>query len=242
MEWPSECPEEFRVEYERHLQTVEGGPLKVFRMPRYEVGPHPVNYVDYECAFAAYHLGRLAPKRVLDVASYRQFVLGLIARCQVTSVDVRERKVMVPRSETVVVCDAKRLDLPDNYFDVVLSLCAVEHFGLGRYGDEFDLDADRKALTEMIRVLKPGGRLILTTSINRAGPHIAFNAHRVYDYATIQAFFPGLICEEEKFYDHKIGDFCSLEEVTESPNVWGIYLGCWMKEHETEQPDRLAHD
>lgn len=226
----NQAPAEFKAEYEKQLRILEeGSPLQVFREPRYDAGAHPVSYMDYECAFAAHHLSRLAPKKILDIASYRHFVLGLLAHYQVTSLDVRERKVMVPSRETILVCDAKKLDLPDNHFDVVVSLCALEHFGLGRYGDEFDLDADQKAVAEIIRVLKPGGRLIVTTTITRAQPAIAFNAHRLYDYGMIQAFFAGLICEEERFYDHKVGGFCSLEEITETPNVWGVYLGCWMK-------------
>jgi SAM-dependent methyltransferase len=164
----------------------------------------------------------------LDVGSYRHFILGLLAYFQITTIDVRERKPIFPR-ERVITCDAKKLDLPDDSFDLVLSLCALEHFGLGRYGDEFDLHADQKAFAEMIRVLKPGGRVLFTTTITRARPSIAFNAHRIYNYEMLKAFCAGLTCLEEKFYSHKLKGFCSLEEVTTDPEWWDVYLGCWEK-------------
>jgi ubiquinone/menaquinone biosynthesis C-methylase UbiE len=106
----------------------------------------------------------------------------------------------------------------------VVSLCALEHFGLGRYGDEFDMNADKKALSEMIRVLKPNGRLILSTTITRARPTIVFNAHRIYSHKMLRKFLNDLICEDEKFFSKRIGDFCSLNEITEKPKWYMIDL------------------
>ena len=223
-------PKEFMVNYNQHLTQLRKNPrrFKIFRNLSYEVGVHPANYIDYECGFAAYRISRLNPKNILDIGSYRHFVLGMLSHFQVTTIDIRDR-TPISNNEVVVTCDAKKLNLPDNEFDVVTSLCALEHFGLGRYGDELDLDADKKAFEEMIRVLKPGGHLIFTTTITRAQPSIAFNAHRIYSYEMLRTFCANLICGEERFYSHKIGDFCSLEEVTVEPNVWDVYCGCWKK-------------
>jgi SAM-dependent methyltransferase len=49
------------------------------------------------------------------------------------------------------VMDAEALDLPDAAFDAVVSLCAVSHF-----------PNIARAITEMHRVLKPGGRLVVS--------------------------------------------------------------------------------
>jgi SAM-dependent methyltransferase len=223
-------PREFRSQYNADLAKLKKNPggFHIFREPLFEKGGHPENFMDYECGFAADHIGRAKPKKVLDVGSYRHFILGLLAHFQITTVDVRERKPISPR-ERVITCDAKRLNLPDDSFDLVLSLCALEHFGLGRYGDEFDSHADQKAFAEMIRVLKPGGRILFTTTVTRARPSVAFNAHRIYNYEMLKAFCAGLICLEEKFYSHKLKGFCSPEEVTTHPTGWDVYLGCWEK-------------
>jgi len=223
-------PRECRVQYNEDLARLKKNPggFHIFKEPLYEKGVHPENFTDSECGFAAYHIRRAKPKKILDVGSYRHFILGLLAHFQITTIDVRERNPISPR-EGVITCDAKKLDLPDDSFDLVLSLCALEHFGLGRYGDEFDLHADQKAFAEMIRVLKPGGRVLFTTTITRARPSIAFNAHRIYNYKMLQAFCAGLTCLEEKFYSHKLKGFCSPEEVTTDPKWWDVYLGCWEK-------------
>lgn len=223
-------PREFRAEYNRNLAKLKKNRrgFRIFKEPLYERGAHPGNFTDYECGFAAHHIRRAKPKKVLDVGSYRHFILGLLAHYPITTIDVRERKPISER-EVVITCDAKKLNLPDHSFDLVLSLCALEHFGLGRYGDEFDLQADQKAFAEMIRVLKPGGRLIFSTTITRARPSIAFNAHRIYNHKMLKAFCAGLICLEERFYSHSMKDFCSPEKITTHPKWWDVYLGCWEK-------------
>lgn len=200
----------------------------VFQEPINESGIHPENFIDFECAFAARHIRRAEPKKILDVGSYRHFVLGLLAHYSVTTVDVRSRRT-IGENEILLTCDAKKITLPDDSFDLVLSLCALEHFGLGRYGDELDLEADQKAIREMIRVLKPGGYLIFTTTITRCQPAIAFNAHRIYNHEMLKTLCDDLICIEEKFYSHRMKSFCSLEEITTAPKGWDVYLGCWKK-------------
>lgn len=203
----------------------------------HDVGTHPASYADWECSFCASHIRRVRPEQILDVGSYRAFILGLLAHYTVTTVDVRDREPMAS-NETVITCDAKNLLVADGQFDVVTSLCALEHFGLGRYGDEIDLDADRQAVSEMVRVLKPGGRLILTTIIRNGEPILAFNAHRVYNYELIASLFSSLVCEDERVFSTKLSEFCSVEEYHSRADsrdryAWDVYCGCWIK---TETP------
>jgi SAM-dependent methyltransferase len=217
-------------EYERNLEALRRAPgrFQVFREPVFNGGSHPENFVDFECAFAAREIRRLAPRSILDVGSYRHFLLGLQAHFPVTTVDVRERQPLFPE-ETALTGDAKKLGLPDRSFDLVLSLCTLEHLGLGRYGDELDFEADRKAFREWVRILRPGGYLIFSTTITRARPAIGFNAHRIYDYEMLREFCRGLGPLEEKFYSHRLKAFCLQEEVTADPQGWDVYCGCWQK-------------
>jgi SAM-dependent methyltransferase len=205
-----------------------GRGFSVFPAFRYDVGSHPRSYIDSQCEFAARNLATRHPTTVLDIGSYRHFVIGLSASYNLTSLDIRQRDSSLD-TETVLIGDAKQLDIRSDSFDAVVSLCALEHFGLGRYGDEFDPNADEKAFNEMVRVLKPGGILVFTTTITRAAPSIAFNAHRIYDYAMIGALCAGLELSEETFLSLKTGKFCSLEQVSNSPAVFDIYCGCWTK-------------
>ncbi len=223
-------PSAFMAEYKRNLAKLRNNPqgFHIFKELLYDAGTHPEGYIDCECAFAARHIGALNPQFILDVGSYRHFVMGLLTHFEVTTVDVRNRE-SISSKESVITCDARSLALEDNSFDLVLSLCTLEHVGLGRYGDEFDLDGDKKAFREMVRVLKRGGHLIFTTNITRAQPSIAFNAHRIYSHKMLRNLCDGLSCVEEKFYSMASQSLCSAEQITTELESWDIYCGCWEK-------------
>src|SRR5439155_6752692 len=125
------------------------------------------------------------PASLLDIGSYRDFVLGLSAAYRVNSLDFREAP-KINENQTVVVGDAKALGFPNDYFDAIVSLSSIEHFGLGRYGDEFDLAADTKAMNEMKRCLKPGGQLIFSTTLTTGPACLVYNSHRIYSYPMLQ--------------------------------------------------------
>jgi SAM-dependent methyltransferase len=143
--------------------------------------------------------------------------------------DVRSRSP-VTENETVVTGDVKKIDFLDNYFDCIVSLCSIEHFGLGRYGDEFDPLGDSKAMDEIFRVLKHGGILILSTTVHRCPPSIAFNAHRIYSYPAIECLHGNMDVVEQVFFSKSLGRACSAGQVTGSPFHWDIYCGCWRKQ------------
>jgi len=63
--------------------------------------------------------------------------------------------------------------------DSVSCLHAIEHFGLGRYGDRLDPEGHLAAFKNIIRMLRPGGTLYISVPIGRAN-EVHFNAHRVF--------------------------------------------------------------
>jgi len=63
--------------------------------------------------------------------------------------------------------------------DSVSCLHAIEHFGLGRYGDPLDPDGHLKGFNNIVRMLKPGGTLYMSFPIAMAN-EVHFNAHRVF--------------------------------------------------------------
>jgi demethylmenaquinone methyltransferase/2-methoxy-6-polyprenyl-1,4-benzoquinol methylase len=101
--------------------------------------------------------------RVLDVAGgtadmARRFAGAVGAEGQVVLTDVnaamlalgRDRMLDTGRISPAVRCDAERLPFADGYFD-----CACVAFGLR------NMTHKEQALSEMTRVLKPGGRLLV---------------------------------------------------------------------------------
>jgi hypothetical protein len=64
----------------------------------------------------------------------------------------------------------------------------VEHVGLGRYGEPLDPDGDLKAMSELKRVVSPGGSLLFVVPVGGV-PRLIFNAHRIYEPQTVIDYF-----------------------------------------------------
>ena len=203
---------EFLKKYDLDFELVKNNQrrFEVHKAYRYQVGEHPKTQKEFEFEFLASHLYKEKPLKILDIGSYRAFILGLLAHYDVTTVDIRTRKPIL-ENETVVNCDAKSLNFPDNSFDTVTSIEALPHLGLARYGDELDLDADIKTFHEMIRVLKPGGILIFTTTITGGKPSIAWNARRNYSYEMIREFVKDWIWWKKNFLIVKVDVFAHVK-------------------------------
>ncbi|MGK0230857.1 MAG: SAM-dependent methyltransferase, partial [Gammaproteobacteria bacterium] len=67
----------------------------------------------------------------------------------------------------------------DSITDSISCLHAIEHFGLGRYGDPIDPQGHFKGVKNIVRMLKPGGTLYISFPIGFADA-VHFNAHRVF--------------------------------------------------------------
>jgi SAM-dependent methyltransferase len=98
-----------------------------------------------------------------------------------------------------VAADITRLPFADGSVQSLSSLHVIEHIGLGRYGDRIDPDGWRSGLSELARVLAPGGRLYLSTPVGR--DRVCFNAHRVFSPTAIVGALPGLKLERFAMVD-----------------------------------------
>lgn len=222
----------FMEKYDYYYKLVENNKrgFKVLKNPVFYGGEHPIDHADRICEFAAFHLHNTKPEKVLDIGAWRKFTIGLLGHYDVTTIDIRNIKSSLD-NETIMKCDAKKLDIPSNSFDAVICIGGFYTFGLGRYGEEFDLNGDIKAFNEMIRVLRPGGILIFLATITKKDPTIFFNRCRIYNYEMIQRFCDGLDCVDERYISRSAKNFCSVDEIIEpSPaNGYDNYLGCWTK-------------
>ena len=133
----------------------------------------------FQDLWAARKIFQRRPECHIDVGSRIDgFVAHLLTFMPVTVIDVRPLTSRIPGLD-FVRADATNLDgFSDRSVDSVSSLHAIEHFGLGRYGDSVDPDGWRKALLALQRVLRPGGRLYLSVPVGRE--RLCFNAHRIF--------------------------------------------------------------
>jgi len=120
----------------------------------------PVRHVD---------IGSRVDGLVAHVASFRPIVV----------MDIRNIPSVIPNIE-FIQADLMRFPDPDfmERFDSLSCLHALEHFGLGRYGDPINYDGHLVGLTNMTALLAPGGKFYFSVPV---GPQrIEFNAHRVF--------------------------------------------------------------
>jgi Caenorhabditis protein of unknown function, DUF268 len=77
----------------------------------------------------------------------------------------------------------------EEYTDSVSCLHAIEHFGLGRYGDKVNINGHAKGLDNIYKLLKKNGKFYFSTPI---GPQrIEFDAHRVFSLRYLLEIFEG---------------------------------------------------
>jgi len=120
------------------------------------------------------------PIRHIDIGSRIDgFVAHVATFREIEIFDIRQIKSEV---KNIVFKQADLMQLPDNMrecCDSLSSLHAIEHFGLGRYGDPIDIDGHLKAINNLHLMLKPNGKFYLSVPIGRQ--RIDFNAHRVFN-------------------------------------------------------------
>jgi hypothetical protein len=112
-------------------------------------------------------IGSRVDSFVAHVASFRKIEIFDIR--QVTS----EIPNVIFRQLDLMVSEHNFVD----YADSVSCLHALEHFGLGRYGDPIDINGFEKGFSNISKVVKNNGLLYLSIPIGRA--RVEFNAHRI---------------------------------------------------------------
>ncbi|MEI6916447.1 MAG: DUF268 domain-containing protein, partial [Armatimonadota bacterium] len=110
--------------------------------------------------------------------------------------------------------DVLKLDPAELQFDVILSCSTIEHVGLsGRYNSNEAEDGDVDAMRHMRKLMKPGGKMILTLSVGRDEVFRPF--HRVYGPVRLPLLLEGYKILDE-FYWRKDGanvwQRCSKDE------------------------------
>lgn len=100
--------------------------------------------------------------------------------------DVRPVTTLIPGvvfKQVDLMCPVALTSAGVGYCDSLSCLHAIEHFGLGRYGDPIDPHGYERGIANMAQLLKPDGRIYLSTPIGQQ--RVEFNAHRVFDPRTI---------------------------------------------------------
>lgn len=120
------------------------------------------------------------PEKHVDIGSRVDgFVAHVASFREIEVFDVRPITTQIPG------VTFKQADLMVNvegmvgYCDSISCLHALEHFGLGRYGDPIDPNGYESGIRNMAIILRSGGAFYLSVPVGIE--RVEFNAHRVFD-------------------------------------------------------------
>ena len=119
------------------------------------------------------------PQKHVDIGSRIDgFVAHVASFRQIEVFDIRPITVSVPGVVFRQADFMKPLEELKEYCDSLSCLHALEHFGLGRYGDSLEAQGHESGLRNMAHILQPGGKFYLSVPLGRE--RVEFNAHRIF--------------------------------------------------------------
>jgi SAM-dependent methyltransferase len=173
--------------------------------------------------FVAQQIFKNNPQRHIDIGS---LVDGFVAHVAAyRAIEVWDIRAIDSKVQNMHFYQADLMQLPSELIastDSISSLHAIEHFGLGRYGDPIDYFGYKKAIENIHAILKDKGRFYFSVPI---GPQrIEYNAHRVFSLSYLFEYLsPFFDIEYLSIVDDK-GDF--HKHVTISNEVIASNFGC----------------
>ncbi len=179
---------------------------------RYKEGGEVKSEYFWQDLLIAQKIFKAHPKKHVDVGSRIDgFVAHIASFRDIEVFDIRPLDVSIPgvlfRQADLMSDNFLSVDpsVETGYCDSLSCLHAIEHFGLGRYGDPIDPNGYLRGINNLCKLLKEDGILYLSTPIGRQ--RVEFNANWVFDPLTIvnAALVGGLVLDELIVLDQRGG-------------------------------------
>jgi hypothetical protein len=194
------------------------------------LGEHKTNSGSYDLQYfyqdllVASYIFKSNPLKHLDIGSRIDgFVANVASYRKIEVFDIRSNKFNLEN------ISFKQIDLTNiddkyiNYTDSLSCLHTIEHFGLGRYGDEPDPEGHIKGFKNLIKLLKKNGLLYISFPIGKK-TKIYFNSERVFNPSEILSWSNQL--EFIRFdYINENGDIILNYDLINSP-LMNIKYSC----------------
>ncbi len=165
------------------------GPISLYPClhDRYEEGGATKSDYFWQDLLVARQIYEASPTKHVDVGSRVDgFVAHVASFRNVEVFDVRPIDAKIPgiTFRQANFMDSSTLPITDSgYCDSISCLHALEHFGLGRYGDPVNQHGYRLGFENMAKLLKPSGTMYLSVPIGKQ--RVEFNANWIFDPKTI---------------------------------------------------------
>jgi len=143
------------------------------------------------------------PKRILDVGCTGSYLITQLAALghTVYGIDLRWYPVRYPNVK-FVQGDIRNTDFPNAFFDIIIAVSTLEHVGIKEpQGGLEDPEGDQKAIKEMIRILKPNGKMLVTLPYGKCDTKNT--KFRVYNAKTLIDLLTDLNIEQIEYYSRK---------------------------------------
>lgn len=220
-----------RKEFVRQWKGEENkfGPIKTYPclLDRDEEGGSAKGHYFHQDLLVAQKIFKANPAKHVDIGS---LISGLVAHLasfrEVVVLDIRQ---VTPKIKNVKFEQADCMSLDrswENSCESVSSLHAIEHFGLGRYGDPVDSQGHIKGLDNIYKMLIRGGVFYFSVPIGQQ--RIEFNAHRVFSIRYLLDYFADKYSLESFSYVDDKGDLHPEIKLSEEniENNCGCHYGC----------------
>lgn len=201
------------AEYVRAMALNSGGLVKEVRLPdAYGKGMYE-RVIEVLFARLTFRPG----DRILDVGHanampcHLRMIGDLGPSRHITGVDISQPSAAVLSVyDESVNEDVTKTSFTDNAFNLIWCISALEHFGMDNsvYVDEFQIDAtaDVAAAREMMRVLKPGGRLLITVPYGKYEDNKWFRNYSAAEWGNILDVLKKGADVMEWYYCHTAGE------------------------------------
>ena len=165
------------------------------------------------------------PQKHIDVGSrFDGFVAHVASFRKIQVLDIRPLTSLGQPNIEFIQADLMSKDNALPIADSISCLHAIEHFGLGRYGDPIDPDGHNKGFSNLVSMLDMGGTLYISFPIGRQN-EVHFNAHRVFHPQDILTWNAAKNLELVRF-DY-VDDAGNLHRKVDLSNqVIDVNLGC----------------
>ena len=188
----------------------------------------------FQDLFVANLVNNYKPNKLLDIGSRIDGFVANVAsfRC----LDVMDVRPMsgLPENIRFIEKDLMSSEKIIEQYDMITCLHAIEHFGLGRYGDSLSEDGHISGLRNMAKYLSKDGRLILSTPVGEG--KLLFNANRVFGANELLHIFTNLNLKVERIWVLEVDTFraTTRANLIENNNEYNLTIFQLTKEKEHE--------
>ena len=176
--------------------------------------------------------------KILDVGSERSAVTNALGRFgnnkkwKVFGIDIVELlpqlfKEAKEKSPFVLLrMDARLMGFRDEVFDKIICISTVEHIGIHpthHFVRQYDALGDVRAFSEIFRILKKGGRVVLTVPYADKSIHGYHKEHRIYNSSTLAGLISGFHVKRKEYHIYIKGKWkkCRDADITNKLRLFG---------------------